>query len=104
VVKGSISDQVTEKCCGCFLAWTIVSQWLRGWELAAAAWLARRVRRAKQMQEKTLADVHVGVCMYRGAGDMFDDIQLHVMVYVVLCCAVLCCAVLCRAVLCCAVP
>jgi len=29
VVKGRIGDQVTEKCCGCFLAWKIVSQWLR---------------------------------------------------------------------------
>jgi hypothetical protein len=26
MVKGPVRDQVTEKCCGCFLAWTIVSQ------------------------------------------------------------------------------
>jgi hypothetical protein len=43
-----------------------VDVWLGSWP-----WLARRVRQSwagKSMQEKPLADVHVRVCMYKGAG------------------------------------
>ena len=59
MLKGSISDQVTEKCCGCFLASTIVSQWLRGWGVGRGllgAWAG------KQMQEKTLPGAYMCVC------------------------------------------
>jgi hypothetical protein len=69
MMKGPISDQVTEKCCGCFLALTIVSQWMR----VGAVWcgLLRRVRqscaagggqaqcRRRRLQVCTCACVHV---------------------------------------------
>jgi hypothetical protein len=69
MMKGPISDQVTEKCCGCFLALTIVSQWMR----VGAVWcgLLRRVRqscaaeggrvrcRRTRLQVCTCARVHV---------------------------------------------
>ena len=74
MVKGPISDQVTEKCCGCFLASTIVSQWMRSWGvgrgLLGACTRGRALGAGKLMQEKTLADVHVRVCMYRAAAGM----------------------------------
>lgn len=69
MLKGPISDQVTEKCCGCFLALTIVSQWMR----VGAVWcgLLRRVRQSCaaeggrvrcRRRRFHLADVYMCVC------------------------------------------
>jgi hypothetical protein len=92
MLKGPISDQVTEKCCGCFLALTIVSQWMR----VGGVWcgLLRRVRqscaaeggrvrcRRRRLQKCTCACVHVQRSWGMVDG---DGIQLHVMA----CCVVL---------------